>query len=297
MKSIKSLLLIFSSILGMCGLCPSAQAKVITASITGVASGTLGDTQFDNTSFLWTITYDTTSYSSVWGADQPIFLNPVSVITLQGVPSPISVTQEHGLWVYDTAYLWFAPIWLSGPSSGYDMVQIQGSFKWNGFTAPYQADYISPYPQSQFNTSYSISTDQGLLTFSSGTVTSVSANTPYAAWAAGINWNGGDSSPGADPDRDGIVNLMEYALGGDPVSALSAPRPQEQVSAANILEISFLRAGHGLTYTVLASSDLITWSEITYTPVAVGETQTVSDTVVLTDNTRRFLRLRVSQQQ
>ena len=90
---------------------------------------------------------------------------------------------------------------------------------------------------------------------------------------------------------------MEYALGGDPVSALSAPRPQEQVSAANILEISFLRAGHGLTYTVLASSDLITWSEITYTPVAVGETQTVSDTVVLTDNTRRFLRLRVSQQQ
>jgi hypothetical protein len=63
-----------------------------------------------------------------------------------------------------------------------------------------------------------------------------------------------------------------------------------------MLEITFLRAGPGLTYTVLGSSDLINWSEILYTPVAVGGTQVVSDTANLADNPRRFLRLRVSAQ-
>jgi len=275
---------------------PSAQATVLSVSFNGTASGMLGETPFNNTPFVWTITYDTASYSSELGADQPIFLNPISVIKLEGVSTPVYVTEEHGLWVYDTASLWFAPIWMSGPNSRYDMVRIQGYFKWNGFTAPYQADYILPYPDTWFNTAYSILTDQGLLQFTSGTVTSVLANTPYLAWAARINWNGGDSSPGGDPDHDRVVNLMEYALGGNPVSALSAPRPLPQVSADNMLEITFLRAGPGLTYTVQASSDLINWSEILYTPVAVGGTQVVSDTANLADNPRRFLRLRVSAQ-
>ena len=274
---------------------PSIQAETITVSIAGVGSGTLvsgtlGETQFDNTPFVWSLTYDTTSYSSNLGPDQPIFLNPVSVINLQGYPLPIHVTQEHGLWVYNTDHLWLAPIQMSGSEPGNDMLTIQGNPAWRGFTALSPTSDISG---GVFYSNVPISTDQGVLTFSSGTVTSVSANA-YAAWAAGINWGGADSSPGADPDQDGIVNLMEYALGGDPVSALSAPRPESQVSASK-LQISFLRARPELIYTVQGSSDLIAWTDIPYTQAAAGTTQVVADTVNLTANTRRFLRLRISQ--
>jgi len=296
-----SLLLVLVGILGLFSSL-SLRAEVITFTITGVGSGTLvgsnSTTEIVNTSFVWSLTYDTASYSSLWGKGQPIFLNPVSMIIVEGYPTPIRVTQEQGVWIFNTDHLYMAPISMESgfpAPNNTNILTIEGDTAWDGFSQPYQTSIITTADFLQF---VNISTDQGLLTFSSNSsVSSVSANTPYLAWAAGIKWNGKDSSPGADPDRDGVVNLMEYALGGDPLSALSAPRPETQVSAANMLEISFLRAGPGLTYTVLASSDLITWSEIPYTPLAVGETQTVSDTAVLTDNTRRFLRLRVSQQQ
>ena len=287
---------------------PSARAEMIAVTITGVGNGTLvsgnvSTTIPDNTPFVWTLTYDPSSYGLLDGdSGQPIFyLTPgASVITLGGAPGGDStrliVTKEHGLWVNnDPSNLCLAPIEMSGDIAGSNILKVQGTPPWDGFTVtePYASSSIT---DALFYSNISISTDQGLLTFSSGTVTSVSANTPYLAWAAGINWNGGDSSPGADPDHDRVVNLMEYALGGNPVSALSAPRPLPQVSADNMLEITFLRAGPGLTYTVLGSSDLINWSEIPYTPVAVGGTQVVSDTVNLTDHPRRFLRLRVSAQ-
>ena len=310
MKTIKSSLLV---LLGIWGLFSSlsTQAEVITITITGVVGngtlvsgpsgqGNLTETNIENTPFVWSLTYDTAVKSfpvvdqGQPDLSQPVFLNPVSMIALQGYPAPIYVTQEQGVWIYNTDHLYMAPIRMVNGAPAKNILTIEGGAAWDGFSQPYQTGNITVADFAQF---VDITTDQGILTFSSNSsVTSVSANTPYLAWAAGINWNGKDSSPGAVPDHDGLVNLVEYALGGDPVSALSAPRPNTQVSASNTLEITFLRAGPGLTYTVLGSSDLITWSEIPYTPVAAGEIQTVTDTVNLTDNPRRFLRLRVSTQ-
>ena len=124
----------------------------------------------------------------------------------------------------------------------------------------------------------------------------VTAPPGYATWSAGIAWNGADSSPHADPDADGLSNLLEFALGGSPVSASSAPFPSLQTSGLR-LQLSFLRARPEPTYTVQSSSDISSWSDISYTPVAAGHIQTVTDTVDSgVSNPRRFLRLKVSAQ-
>jgi autotransporter-associated beta strand protein len=118
----------------------------------------------------------------------------------------------------------------------------------------------------------------------------------YAGWSAGIAWNGADSSPGADPDRDGLTNFAEYALGGDPLRADPAERPQPGL-ATNRLTLTFERvADPALTYEVLARSNLASggspvWSS-TGASNAAGPV-TVTDTVPVGAQPSRFLHLRV----
>ena len=105
----------------------------------------------------------------------------------------------------------------------------------------------------------------------------------------------GDGADNADPDDDGVVNLLEYALGGDPDSSISRPSTDSQFIASK-LQISFLRARPELAYAVESSGDLIAWTNVPYNSVAVGQTQTVQDTELVSTAIppRRFLRLRVS---
>ena len=102
------------------------------------------------------------------------------------------------------------------------------------------------------------------------------------------------ASDSADPDGDGVPNLLEYALGTDPMAAQNAPVVATQISNSR-LQISFPRVRSELTYTVEASSDLVTWTTIATNPGTLGQTVTVIDTVVLStaNPPRRFLRLRV----
>jgi fibronectin-binding autotransporter adhesin len=128
----------------------------------------------------------------------------------------------------------------------------------------------------------------GVLSFTS------TATDGFTAWQSGIAWNGGDSSASGDPDGDGQVNLLEYALGADPVAASSTGSLATAV-ASNRLTLTFNRiADPALTYTVQASSDLTAWSDIftstggsnTAGPVVVTDTQDLT--------ARRFLRLVVT---
>ena len=47
----------------------------------------------------------------------------------------------------------------------------------------------------------------------------------YDAWAAGFTWGSHSSAQTSDPDADGLTNLAEYALGGNPLGAGFSPPP------------------------------------------------------------------------
>jgi hypothetical protein len=135
-----------------------------------------------------------------------------------------------------------------------------------------------------------------LTTVLSSTDATILANfrTSYDTWVAGHGWGGGDSSLLADPDEDGLCNLIEYALGSDPTLSMSAPYPILGRSGDR-LTFTFFRARAELIYTVEASSDLVTWTAINTNPGMLSQQVTVSDISDIQADKRRFLRLRVSQ--
>lgn len=115
----------------------------------------------------------------------------------------------------------------------------------------------------------------------------------------------------ADPDHDGIPNLLEYALGRSPWQPGGPVTTQSGGSASAPLELTFQRLSPApVTYTVEASGDLSAWTTLsslaknsdTWTGVAVvsesgsGATRTTTVTDVSTPPaaSKRFLRLRVA---
>lgn len=127
------------------------------------------------------------------------------------------------------------------------------------------------------------------------TTTTITVISAYDSWAATAlaGLPALAQLPTADPDNDGLANLLEYALDTNP-TAPTAGVPVQSLSNDGKLQLTFLRARSELTYEVIASSDLTTWSVIATNPGTVGQSVTVTDTVSLTSGGRRFLRLRVT---
>ena len=82
------------------------------------------------------------------------------------------------------------------------------------------------------------------------------AGTSFASWAAQKGLTGNDALHTADPDFDGLNNLLEYALGLDPSSASGNPTKAGTVDVAGQLYLT-------LTYTRPAGADAR--PDITYT--------------------------------
>ena len=162
------------------GLCVFAQAGIVTVTIAGTGSGTLNGASFTDKTFEWVLMYDTTIYTTPWGADSPIFLNPDSVITLQGEADSISVTQDHGFWVGANwpGHFQLAPILMTGNSPDGNILDAYGTPFWDGVSA-----FTASSIDSGFGQFIDITTDQGLLTMNSGTISSVVAAVPEPASA------------------------------------------------------------------------------------------------------------------
>ena len=103
-------------------------------------------------------------------------------------------------------------------------------------------------------------------------------------------------APSADPDADGIPNLLEYALALDPMSAAGTGIPACVLdNPTQRLRLTYTRLRPDLDYSVEASSDLATWTTLATNSGLQGAETTVTDPISLTDSPRRFLRLRVSE--
>jgi len=82
----------------------------------------------------------------------------------------------------------------------------------------------------------------------------------YSAWARAIAWGTNSATPQADADGDGLDNLTEYSLGGNPMDASSRPSPALTLAtstSSQVLSLSFRRERADVIYAVQGSDTLV----------------------------------------
>ena len=112
---------------------------------------------------------------------------------------------------------------------------------------------------------------------------------------------------GDDEDGDGVVNLLEYALGGDVFSPSSqtpegSPLGLEVSAQEEVVEVSYLRRTdlleRGLAYELLQSVDLSNWEQASFDEVRMSEVAEEGfQKISMIQNSlepRRFFTLRVT---
>lgn len=124
--------------------------------------------------------------------------------------------------------------------------------------------------------------------------------TQIEAWRAkhfGSTEPVGNAADLADADGDGLPNLIEYALGGNPNLAGDGVGRISVSDVGGFLRLTFSHVGDlALTYQIEAASSLGgPWTAVhTYPAFTATGTQTHIDTAPASASNRRFLRLRVS---
>jgi autotransporter-associated beta strand protein len=125
-----------------------------------------------------------------------------------------------------------------------------------------------------------------------GTLTVGTATPPgFSSWITGTFANGAVTNQGAndDFDKDGISNLVEYAVAGqDP----TVGNPAISTFSAGTLSFTKREGTNGLTYAIQESTDLTTWIEVTGGSY-VNSASTISFTLTPGTPKKKFLRLQL----
>jgi hypothetical protein len=125
---------------------------------------------------------------------------------------------------------------------------------------------------------------------------------PFATWIDSFTPNAllpdeASKLPGADPDSDGITNLMEFVHGGSPVVSSQSILPTVATVGADLV-LSYTRSDDSESVTTQVgqwSTDLMNWNDVA--PVLVNENGVLPDDMTVTVpksnqvNGKLFLRL------
>ncbi len=129
---------------------------------------------------------------------------------------------------------------------------------------------------------------------------------PFVSWATAHGLSGATNiTPMADPDHDGLCNLLEFTLGSNPAAASVATAPQLKFDNDGVMSFVYYRndiALSSVTEVVEYGNDLIGWTVI---PIPLTSTTRVTitdgplkDYVVVKvpkNDDQTFVRLRVNQ--
>lgn len=138
-----------------------------------------------------------------------------------------------------------------------------------------------------------------------GTITVVTG--PYDSWAAANGLTAGVNNGAAqDPDDDNIANLLEYVLGGNPLTSSQSILPASTVSGGNLI-LTFKRSDLSeadTTQVVQYGSDLVGWTDVAIGAASAGNVTIVENgageddvtvTIATGTNTKFFARLSVTK--
>jgi hypothetical protein len=129
------------------------------------------------------------------------------------------------------------------------------------------------------------------------------SSSPFEQWQStnfGANaTNSAIAGDTADPDGDGVANLLEYAFGLNPLVRDAEGLP-DVVPGAGLLSLDYVQmnAATDITYRVQWATNLLSWftngvSEQTLSTNATS--RTLRATVGTTNDPQKFLRVRVSR--
>jgi len=177
-----------------------------------------------------------------------------------------------------------------------DVLAITGNLDLTGSTlavsatAPSQTSYtVATYTGTligTFTASPALPSGYTLDYATSGQIKLVSGAPPASAYDAfaSVIPNAADRDPTDDPDADGISNLAEFVLGGNPTISSQAILPTQVIDATNIV-LSYKRTDASEEAPATSSigqysTDLVNWTNVT--PALVNENGTAADDMSVT---------------
>ncbi|MEY4488613.1 MAG: hypothetical protein RIQ79_1121, partial [Verrucomicrobiota bacterium] len=199
-----------------------------------------------------------------------------------------------------------APLTLTAAASGTPTPTYQWYLDNNAISGATNATYSVGAAAAGNAGSYKVVATNGVssATSNSVTVTVGSALTPYQTWSAAKGLTTGfNDGVSQDPDNDGIKNLLEFALNGDPLAASTSVLPVATASGGNVVLTYDIQDAALASYTITpeSSTDLATWNTVVHGVASATIVQTVVNAttshVVVTipaSGTRTFLRVKVA---
>jgi hypothetical protein len=140
---------------------------------------------------------------------------------------------------------------------------------------------------------------QSFLGNNGGSITVVSPSTRYADWVTSHDLNGSEID---DDDGDGIANLVEYALGGNPNNSSdrgSLPTFTRDVKGLNFTHVKRSAPGESIRYNLQISDHLAPPNWTTLGSVVIGVRQLSPDFESITHristlpDSKKFIRLKI----